>query len=419
MKLKTLFLSIITCFTVWGNAQIIDTVILKGLTKTSPEYIRGLIDCKKGKPFNVEALKYDEQLLNNLNLFFSVQSDYQADSSQTHFTVYLIIEESTYIYPLVLASGFKDAFKLQAGLSNINLKGEQKTIGFLYQYYDRHSFSAFYKVPRHKNNKTGHDIYVGKYSTVEPLYFGNTVSSFNFDNYSIALNGRYWFTQKLKLESGVTPIYERYQQMDNVEIPLNEKEFEFMKFRLNFSIDYNNLNYRFERINGLRFNIYGETIQTHKVPMASFFMLRTNLIKHYKFKKKGNFSIRHSFGVSTNTDSPFSPFVLDGFLNLRGIGNRVARGTGIQFINTEYRHTVYTHRLFLAQLIGFVDAGNLRPATESWQTLFNPNYTNVFTGLGIRLHARKVYKTILRLDYGVKVSDSYTGGFSFGIDQFF
>jgi len=403
------------------HAQVLDTVIFKGLTQTSEAYLRGLINCKKGSKFDSLIIKQDEQILNNLNLFFSVQSEWQFNQGNPDhsYSVYFIIEESIYVFPLLSISGFKDVLKIQAGISNINWKGEQKTIGLWYQYYDRHSFSIYHKVPRHKNQKTGHDLIISKYSTLEPLYFHDAMSMFNFDNYSVYFNGRYWLNPRTKVELGFTPIYEVYEQLDDVDINLPDKRFEFIKFRVNTSLTINNLNYKFERIAGSKFELYLETIQTYQFPMASFFMVKTNWIRHYKFKKKGNLSFRHQIGLSTNQDSPFSPFVLDGFLNLRGIGNRVARGTGIHFINLEYRHTVIKNDFFIGQMIGFTDLGSIRPPAKAWTTLVMPNNSNIYSGLGIRIHSQKIYRTILRLDYGVKISDQFNGGFSFGLNQFF
>ena len=418
--LRNLILIFILTFSFLAKSEIvIDTVIFKGLTQTKSSYLRTLIKCEKGLLFDAKFIKEDEQVLNNLNLFFSVMSDWQYNESNNSYTVFFIIKESTYVYPLLSISGFKDVLKIQGGLNNINWRGEQKTIGVWYQYYDRHSFSAFHKVPHHKLKKTGHDFIISKYSTVEPLYFGDVKSFFDFDNFSVYLNGYYWLNKTSNIQLGLTPIYERYSKTDDVEIPQQETMFSFFKFRVNTQYTINKLNYKYERIDGFKFNFYTETIQTHKYPEASFFMIKSDFIYHRKVKTKGNLSFRHKIGISTNNDSPFSPFVLDGFLNLRGIGNRVARGTGINFINLEYKHTITNNKFFIGQVVGFFDSGNLREPGGNWQELISPSNSNNFAGLGIRIHSNKIYKTILRLDYGLEIAKEFNGGFSFGIGQFF
>lgn len=416
------FIIIIICFyTSISFTQTIDKIEFKGLTKTDEGYLNSLIKCKLGSDFNAEILKEDEQVLNNLNLFFSVQSQYQINDSINTVSIFFDIVESTYFYPLVSISGFKNTLKIQAGLNQINWQGKQKTIGFWYQYYDRHSFSIFQKTPHHQNKKTGHEVAISKYSTVEPLYFKELTSIFNFDNYSIALNGLYWFNNKNLLKIGFTPIYEIYQQVDSIDLELEARRFEFFKFRFNGSYVRNHLNYKFERISGLFNELYAETILTHKAPMSSFVMAYSNTVYHKHIKKKGNLSIRHQFGLSTNNESPFAPFVLDGFINLRGIGNRVSRGTGIHFVNLEYRHTILKRKFFDTQFLIFSDFGNIRQPASKTSDLFDYTLTKVFAGAGLRIHLKKYYKNIFRLDYGIQLNskEGFNGGFSFGLGHFF
>jgi len=413
---------LISCFIFTGffaNSQYIDSIVFSGLTKTNETYLRSLINSKKGIIFTDSLRKSDEQILNNLNLFFSVQSTYKQHPSTKNYTLFFNIIESTYVYPVVDISGFKSVFRLQLGVNNINFKGEQKTVGLWYQYYDRHSFSAYYRVPRYKDQPFGHDFIISKYSTVEPLYFEESTSFFNFDNYSIWLNGIYWLNQNTNVQLGLTPIYEVYDQLDSIDVDLPAKTFTFWKYRVNTSVNFRAIDYLYERMDGLESSLYLESIQTHNTPEASFFMAKLTTAYHYFIKKKGNLSWRHQIGISTNNISPFAPFVLDGFVNLRGIGNRVARGTGINFVNIEYKHTVVKNKILTCQGVVFADAGALREVGQSWTQLFDPNRTITYAGLGIRLHSNKIYKSIFRLDYGVNLNSEFNGGFSFGIGQFF
>ena len=412
----TIFLVLNTCK---SYGQKIDTIVFNGLTKTSETYLRALIACKEGMPYNDSIVKEDERILNNLNLFFSVSSSSNYQEGNNSYQVLFNIVESTYIFPTIDISGFKSVFKLQLGVNNINFRGEQKTIGLWYQYYDRHSFSIYYRVPRYKKQPFGHDIVISKYSTVEPLYFNNLTSIFNFDNYSIWLNGIYWLNRNTNVQMGLTPIYEIYNQLDSLDLDLPGRNFTFWKYRINTSLNFKKIDYLYERLNGVETNLYAESIQTHDMPNASFFMTKLTTTYHYFIHRRGNFSWRHQIGISTNNFSPFSPFVLDGFINLRGIGNRVARGTGIHFINLEYRHTILKNKTLSIQGVGFVDAGSLREPGAKWTNLFLIDQTRAYSGIGIRIHSNKIYKTIFRLDYGVNINKTFSGGFSFGIGQFF
>ncbi len=402
------------------QAQIIDSIVFEGLTKTNPAFLQSHIQCKPGMPLDEKLIAHDVQQLRNLNLFFNVVSKStlipQSDSS---YILSFVIEEANYVFPIIIVGGFKNVFKLEAGVNNINFKGEGKTIGAWYQYYDRHSFSIYYSAPKYVNSNFGHDIVFSKYSTIEPLYFHEKKSYFNFDNYAFWLNGKYTLNKKYQIELGFTPIYEQYLQLDSVEIPFTQRNFTFFKYRINSAIKFKKMDYFFERLNGIKSSLYLETIQTHQEPMASFFLAKLSTIQHFYIKKKGNLSYRHVLGISTNQDSPFSPFVLDGFLNIRGIGNRIQRGTGIHFINLEYKHTLYQNQSFLVQSNVFLDAGSLRPAGKSITNLFSFQETKAQVGFGVRLHIKKFYKTILRIDYGIGIHHMASNGFSFGMGQFF
>ena len=182
---------------------------------------------------------------------------------------------------------------------------------------------------------------------------------------------------------------------------------------------YNSVNQHFEFFDGLKFKLYTETIQTKDYLMASFFKLKSNLNYYKRITQKGNLAIHHSFGIATNNFSPFAPFVLDGFINIRGIGNRVSRGTAENIFNIEYRQSILNKKYFTLQGVAFTDIGSLRQAGDSFESMFNVNAMNYYSGLGLRLHSKFFYKAIFRLDYSVNVLNTKQGGFSFGLGHFF
>ena len=402
-----------------AHSTVLSSVSFEGLTHTKEDFLFQLITCKKGLDYDSSVVKEDEQILKNLNLFFSVNSNFRYDSISNQIDLTFIIKEAKYVYPIVSVAGFKSQLKIQAGLNNINWRGRNQTIGFLYQYYDRHSFSIYQKTPSHKNGKTGHELSLAKYSTIEPLYFKDTSSNFNFDNYSISIIGKYWFSPKFNLDFGGMLMYENYLQLDKAELDLPGKEFNFLKYQIKSSLTYNSIDRHYEFLDGLNFNLYAETIQTKDYPMASFIKLKTTLKYYKRIKNKGNLAFNNSFGIATNNPSPFSPFVLDGFLNIRGIGNRVSRGTAENIINIEYRHTILNKKHFLVQCVGFTDIGSLRQAGDELSSIFSPTAMNYYSGLGLRLHSKFFYKTIFRVDYAVNLEDIDQGGFSFGLGHFF
>ncbi len=408
----TLFLS--TC-AVFAQNQVV-AINFEGLTKTDSVFLLKYIETKVNMPYDSVQVQTDVQQLQNLNLFFAVHYTYQKDADD-NYALTFVVEEAIYLYPIASISGFDDQLKIQLGANQINFLGRAQSIGFLYQYYDRHSFSFFYTAPIHSNAKTGHEFALGKYSTVEPLYFEDTTSSFNFDNYSVSAGAFYWLNRKIRFGLGGMYIYETYEQLDNADIGLGQSDFSFDKYQVRLTANFFNINQHFEMRKGLGVSLFSETIQTAGVPEASFFKF-TSVVKYFqRIGKNGNFGIQQKFGVSTNNFSPFAPFVLDGFINVRGIGNRVARGTGEFIINTEYLHTVLRKKFFIAQLVALADYGTLR--APGMVNFFNSKQVNLFTGLGIRIHSQFFYKSIFRLDYAVNPIRPKERGFTFGLGQFF
>jgi hypothetical protein len=214
-------------------------------------------------------------------------------------------------------------------------------------------------------------------------------------------------------------MYENYQALDNAFLGYFNKNFNFNKYQVRTAFNFNNVNQHYEFLDGFKQRTYFETIYTPKYPDASFVKLTLTNTYYKRVYPNGNFAIQYKLGLATNNNSPFSPFVLDGFLNLRGIGNRVDRGTGENILNFEYRQSIINKKHFTIQAVAFTDIGSLRPAGEKTDALFSKDQLNYFSGLGIRIHSKLFYKAIFRLDYAFNLKDVNHNGLSFGLGHFF
>ena len=140
----------------------------------------------------------------------------------------------------------------------------------------------------------------------------------------------------------------------------------------------------------------------------------------WKIKKKGNFANRLNVGLASNSDSPFAPFVADSHVNIRGIGNRIDRGTAQVIINSEYRHTLYYKKRKVAiQGVAFSDIGTWRNPGGQLSDLLDASQVRVFAGLGIRIIYPKIYGAVLRIDYSIELNESKTRGLVIGLGQYF
>ena len=72
---------------------------------------------------------------------------------------------------------------------------------------------------------------------------------------------------------------------------------------------------------------------------------------------RDDFVLRLKFGLTSNNLGYFSPFTLDSYLNIRGVGNMVDHGTGQIVLNMEYRYIVKHTNFGCWQVVGFLDSG--------------------------------------------------------------
>jgi len=419
---RYVFILLLLIFTSPLFSQTISSIEFSGLRRTKESFLFSRIDLSIGDVFNEEDVKQNAQYLRNLNLFHAVE--HSIDSSLTGIKITFIIEEARYVYPIISLGGFSGKFNMQLGVGDLNFRGKAQQIGFIYQYYDRHSFTFYQNALLHQNRKTGHEFSLSKRSTLEPLYFGNMSSVFNFDNYNISVGGFYWFNRFIRAGIGGMYMYEQYENRGSQIITPGKTfnvgdNFYFQKIQARAQASYTNINYFFERRNGFENTLFSEYIATLGSKQPAFIKV-TNEFKYYQFiGKSGNLNLRSRIGLSTNNDSPFSPFVIDGFLNVRGSGDRVARGTGEFIMNLEYMHTVWRNKIFFLMVNTFADVGYLRPPGQNIATTFDDTNAHYFYGLGLRIQSRKFYNTTLRFDYGFSAKDTTRNGLTFGFGQFF
>ena len=128
---------------------------------------------------------------------------------------------------------------------------------------------------------------------------------------------------------------------------------------------------------------------------------------------------RLRIGIANNDNTPFAPFVADSYTNIRGIGNRIDRGTAQVVINAEYRRTLLENKKWGAQAVVFSDTGTWRNPGGQLKDLVNPDQFRQFLGGGFRLIYNKVYGAVLRVDYGVDIFNPSERGLVIGLGQYF
>ncbi len=394
-------------------AQTIEEIRLVGLEKTNEEFVRDFLYSKLGNTYDKEVFAEDFASLNRLNLFFSLDSSIRFQGEKVILECRFV--EAYYLYPIAYVDGFNDIIKTQVGFNQINFRGRFQNLGAQHQWYGRHSFSLYWKAP-FLTRKWGLEASAAKYSTIEPLFGLGRTSEFNFDNYSLQFSPIRWLNTKTKLGVSLAGFKEFYRQNDTINIGIPGTDFEFEKGQVKVFLEHNNLQYREDQVDGFQVKSLLETVQTKGFPEASFLKGEIEAKWFHSVGERINLAARLKSGWATNNESPFSPYGVDGFVNVRGAGNRIARGTAIQTVNLEFRNRLLRHPWCFVQMLALVDCAFLREPGANYEWNTNQVYTSY--GIGTRVQLRKFYKTVFRLDVAT-LERNFEPQLVFGFNHYF
>ncbi|NJN35664.1 MAG: hypothetical protein HC817_16765, partial [Saprospiraceae bacterium] len=257
---------------------------------------------------------------------------------------------------------------IRLGLEDENGLGRGIRTILFYQYSDRHSYYLKQSFPL-IFNQWGVSYLLKKWSILEPIPFEGRREVLNYTNLNAEVLTNYAFdVNRHTLELGIGYTHETYgQQNDEVMLMRLQKENVFKRFLVKGTHFLNFLNYNTFYVEGWsnKFFFQASYLANERRPFH-FFSNETTFFK--KLPAKGNLALRGRIGISTNDNVFLAPFVLDNYYNLRGVGNRIDRGTASLTFNAEYRQTVWENRNFGIQLVGFTDAGTWRKPDERIRT---------------------------------------------------
>lgn len=212
---------------------------------------------------------------------------------------------------------------------------------------------------------------------------------------------------------------EKYQYLSgatNIGVP---QFLEVNKTLFKSNYNYDNLLYDFYLVKGFRSTFFGQYVISSN-DFQNDFIIAWNDFSYFKrIGKTGNWASRLRLGLSSNDESPFSPFALDNNLNIRGVGNIIDRGTGAIVFNTEYRTTLYEKNWFVLQGNAFVDSGSWRKPGGGFDDFANTDNFRIYPGLGLRFIHKTIFNATFRIDYGYGITKNASNGIVFGIGQYF
>ena len=397
------------------------SVEFRGLERTRVSFLTPFLQTRIGETLLEEQVASDVQTLRNLQLFASVSSEVVTEGDEA--LVFFDVSERVTRIPITNFGGITNNFWFQLGINEYNWLGNGGSLGGYYQFYDRHSFKVFQLLPQLFSERWGMSYVVGRQATREPAYFQGGNSEFDVDRWEAIAMVRYEIIRNLKrheslvLELGGGYLNEIYNQRPGATFTYSG-ETHFHKIFLGTQLLYQRLNYFLHYVSGVAPSLRFQRVNT--IDQTDTFWKGLLEVLYYKrVGKRGNPAIRIRAGLSSNDDTPFVPFVLDSYLNVRGSGNRVARGTSEFTVNLEYRHTIVDREKWAFQGVVFVDNSAWRPAGTPLMDMFASENTVSFGGAGMRFYMQRIYNFILRIDYGASLTDPSSNGFVLGVGQYF
>lgn len=399
---------------------IVDRVEIEGLHKTKPFYVHQQIEFRAGDSLCTQKIQQDLQYIKNIKGVNDAQYRVEEKGDST-ILCYIIDEAISWLPSLYLGSVGSNSW-LEAGLTDINFVGRGYQLNATYRYADkRHSGSLYMQLPPLGKRGWGVSFSLVKHASVEPLFFpaGEKVF-YEYDVYNASASVLYRFNRFNSLQMGGAYFIEEYhkRQMQGEVLP-GPDMLRQPKVLGKLVHEFDKLSYDYYYLEGWLAHNWWETVYTPST-QDWFHLLFTDIRYYHVFGEKTNLGLRFKMGVSTNRKSPFAPFALSSYLNIRGVGDRVDRGTGSLVLNAEMRQTVYDKKQWASQLVVFTDAGLWRKPGQSFfeDNNFEQSY-HQYAGGGIRIIYKKAYNAIFRLDYGLDITSFSNGGAVLGIGQYF
>lgn len=413
---KLLLIIYLLTFTISCFSQEVISIQYKGLKKTKSTYVDQFVTFQEGDQLDSVELQATKQRLVNREMFSDVQ--FEVVDTDEGVAVIFNFQELFTLLPIFSFGGIEENFWIQVGASEVNLAGKGNKLTTYYQYYDRSSFAAHFTFDRIRQSNWGANVNLIKWSTLEPLFFDNNTVEYEYNNYTIGGDVIRHFNYTDRVELGGAFFTESYRKFTSGVFEGAPDQVDKNKLLGKATFVWNRVNYFFFYQSGWHNQLNIQTVQSLDEDPA-FYIVFNDIKKFWRSGQKGNFAARLRLGLSTNEESPFAPFVLDSYLNIRGVGNRVDRGTGAIILNAEYRHSFVDKKKVAIQGVLFSDSGSWRNPGGNFSDFSEPDNFVLFAGGGFRFIHKNIYNAILRVDYGFNLQEPSISGFVLGIGQYF
>lgn len=400
------------------NAQLILGVDLHfegKIRRTDPNFLRQHLLCRVGIPFDPQLIVQDEQFLKNLGIFYGVWSDVRTDETGNRWITFHL-EEGLTLLPQLRFNSDATHPDVQFSIQENHLGGRANQLRVSLRHYDRLSAEVNTNFPYLYEN-WGFAAEVGIKRTNEPLFLSETVAyKVNIPQYKAFLTYNLLSRShraQWQISAGGGLLHESYRKIDASQPGPSAVEYAKTLWRLESRFHQEQVVPRHRA--GNRFVAQYEKIRGD----GSFQKLSLENQFAKRLGNSTNFLFRNQIALATRKNSPFQPFVLDNYENVRGVGNRVRRGNGAWVFNTELRHDFWLWTRSSVQGVAFSDIAFWQSGDAPLSTAFRKENRYIYAGVGLRLYFRKIFDPVFRIDYAFNGKNLKEGAFVFGSGHYF
>lgn len=406
------------CFTIqtFGQDVTIESIYFVGNKKTKTSFLESLIKAEAGQKLDSLLIEKDMEQLKRMPSIGHAY--YQVEYiNPTQVKIKYGVHERFTLLPEFNLWSSKGRTWYKVGAHEYNFLGENMAIGGYYQYSGKPSYGINFRAPYLFSNKMGMSANFSNWESEEPLYFNENVAQYDYKNTAIEAVGIYEPNFSHKIEFGGSFFNEKYTFISSAKVDTTlPRGLNINKVLLKSYYQWYNIKQHYQYQDGFSNDLSAQAVFSR---YEDFLILNNDFKFFARVRKKGNIAMRLRVGVGSNADSPFSPFVIDNHENVRGVGDRINRGTATLTFNVEYRHTLLDNDLLIVQGAGFSDYSTLREPALNLDELFQDENLYATAGLGLRFTVKKIYGAVLRIDYGKGLNPRSGEGFVFGLGQYF
>ncbi|WP_430411596.1 outer membrane protein assembly factor [Kordia sp.] len=418
-KIILLFTFFLIAFYGIAQDKIVYDVKFQGQKKNKVGFLKKYVSVRNGDVLDSLQLEQDVVLLKRLAGVSHAY--YQVFISHDNlYNVYFNIEENFTLIPnLNVWTTTNEQVAYKVGLYDYNFLGRNIAFGGFYQNNGFDSYGINLRAPNLFTRNFGIALNHQNWTSEEPLYFDAGSANYKYSNTSFEALLLYQLNFKHRLQFGANVFTEEYSYLNGLTSEAIPQNLALDKLMFKFVYEYDNLNYYYQYIEGIKNTVYLQYVTTENDFQDNFLIGWSDFMYFKRVGEKGNWANRFRFGVASNNASPFAPFSVDNNLNIRGVGNIIDRGTASMVLNTEYRYTLYEKGWFILQGNGFVDAGTWRNPGGDFSDFADSENFRIYPGIGLRFIHKRIFNAIFRIDYGYGITKDSSNGIVFGIGQYF